>query len=915
VTSKRRQRVERVYQAALDQPLEEREAFVTAACADEPAVAREVLDLLARDARGKTVLDEETADAETDAGRAAASDRRPALVAGAQLGHFCIIRHLGRGGMGDVYEAQDLELGRRVALKVLPHGIRQDPAQRARLLREARAASQFAHPHIVTIHEIGRDGDVDFLVMEYVEGETLAARLGHGRLTVDEALVIGEQLAEALAAAHAHDLIHRDIKPANIVLGPDGRAKLLDFGLAKPIAGGAALGEPGARDVTLAGHVIGTPTYMSPEQVRGDPLTAQADVFSLTAVLYEAVTGVKAFPGASMLAVLHAVLNDSPAPPSKVQPDVPAAFDAIVKRGLAKDPAARYPSAVDLLADLRAVRNGGSPPGIPEDALRAARPEAKRSPLDARLDQRWRAGGLRWALLFATLIITASVVSWFARGPLGIAGLWARREPARASTAARVPLLVVRPFTAPPNDDPYFAAGLSEAVTRRLTGSTKALLIAGPQAAAALPLTASADEVFERLDAQFLLAGTVERRPNTVDATISLQRAGADSPFWRRTFTQSAADVSRLEGVIAVAVEEAIGSRESTSPARRASRRTITPEAWDAYLRGRFALLHIEPDDAVMLLNEAKDRQPDYAEAYAALGRAYWWKLRLGPDTTRREMVELARLAGERALALDPDLAEAHALMGDISFEHDWNWVAAERRYRRALTLDPADEDARFGYAMFLASRGRLGEAVDQMEGGRRFNPLSGRLAFYTGLARYFARQYPEAVREFSRARDLAPNRRGGLTGLGRVFRAMKQWGDSEAAIRAALAHKASVVPAPEARRRDREWHALRSELAQALAGSGRGREARAIVAELRTARERAPESVRSESLALASLGVGDVDAAFAWLDRAVDEHSGPVVFAGVDPRLDALRGDPRFDALLVRLGLTGTSHPAAKSR
>jgi tetratricopeptide (TPR) repeat protein/tRNA A-37 threonylcarbamoyl transferase component Bud32 len=906
VTPDRRQHVEQLYHAALDQPLERRVAFVTAACSGEPAVAREVLDLLARNARGETVLDEETVDPETGVGEAAVRERRPTLAPGAQLGHFRVVRHVGRGGMGDVYEAEDLELGRRVALKVLPHAIRQDPAQRARLLREARAASCFAHPHIVTIHEIGHEGDVDFLVMEYVEGENLAARLGQGPLAVDEALVIGEQLAEALAAAHAHDLIHRDIKPANIVLGSNGRAKLLDFGLAKPMAGDAALSESGARDVTLTGHVVGTPTYMSPEQVRGEPLSAPTDIFSLTAVLYEAVTGVKAFPGASMLAVLHAVLTETPAPPSEVRPDVPVAFDAIVTRGLARDPAARYASAMDLLADLRAVRDGSNPlGGVRRYTRRAARAEAKRSALDTgRVEHLWKARWLRWPLL-ATLMTAGILAWWLTRAPLGIAGHWPRSEPAGASTAARVPLLVVRPFTAAPNGDRYFAAGLSEGVTRRLAGSTATLLVAAPQAAAALPSTASADEVLERLDAQFLLAGTIERGPKTVDATASLQRAGAAVPFWTRRFTEPASDVSRLESAIAAAVAEAVGGLTPASPARLASHRTIMPEAWDAYVRGRYALLHNEPDDAVMLLTEAKDRQPDYAQAYAALGRAYWWKLRLGPDITRREMVEMARLAGERALTLDPDLPEAHALMGDISFERDWSWTAAERHYRRALALDPADEDARFGYAMFLASRRRLSEAIEQMEGGRRFNPLSGRLAYYSGLTRYFARQYPEAVREFARARDLAPNQRGGLTGLGRVFRAMKRWREAEAAIRAALAHKASVVPALEARRRDREWHALRGELAQALAGMGRGREARAIVAELRTARERVPESVRSESLALASLGVGDVDAAFAWLDRAVDEHSGPVVFAAVDPRLDALRDDARFHGVLVRLALS----------
>lgn len=355
MTPEQWEKIGELYHQAVELDGDERSAFLDRACGGDAAARREVESLLAADEQAQDFI---ASNALKDAARMVTANVTPALDSGRRIGHYLIESQLGAGGMGEVYLARDTRLGRRVALKLLRPDSDQNPKERKRLLREARSAAALNHPNIVTIYSIEEAEDSVFIVMEYVEGETLTAAGRRRGLGFAEVLDVGSQVAGALAAAHAVGLVHRDIKPSNVMITPEGKAKLLDFGIAKMTRLTPGDGwEEAATNVTAEGAIIGTVAYMSPEQIRGEPLDARTDIFSLGTVLYEAATGKLPFQGANPLATMHKISEGAAAPPSAISPVIPPKFDLLISRALARDKEQRFPSAKELAGALTELKS------------------------------------------------------------------------------------------------------------------------------------------------------------------------------------------------------------------------------------------------------------------------------------------------------------------------------------------------------------------------------------------------------------------------------------------------------------------------------------------------------------------------------------------------------------------------------
>lgn len=619
---------------------------------------------------------------------------------GQTIAHYKVTAKLGAGGMGEVYRAHDEQLDRDVALKVLPASSFSDPSARARLLREARSAAALNHPNICTIHEVGDAEDQTYIAMELVEGQPLSARLSEGPLTADQVLRYGTQIADALAHAHERQILHRDLKSANVVLTPDGRAKVLDFGLAKRLSEGemdeatrsqASLTQPGA--------IVGTLAYMAPEQLRGEPADARSDIWALGIVLYEMATGARPFQGQTGFALSSAIMNQTPAPlPSQV----PAWLRAVIDRCLEKEPGRRYQRAGELRAALEAIETGRVSPWA---------------------GWRYHLTPRRGLLAAATLALLVSV----ALG-LNIGGL--RTRLAGSSSAPKITSLAVLPLenlSGNPEQD-YFADGIHEGLIlelSKLNGLRR--VIARPSMVryrkTDKPLAQIAGEL--RVDA--LITGSVVRAGDRVRVTAHLINPATEEQLWGEQYDRPLGDVLSLQDEIVAAITRQINVKlTSQESARLARARPVDPEAYEAYLRGLFHLHLRSAKDleiALQYFQRAVQKDPNYASAYAGIAQAWGHREVLGivpRSAVPPEVIPAVR----KALELDDTSAEAHTVMALVYSVYGAEWLAAEKEFRRALELAPNDADVHQYYGGFLEGQGRFQEAQAEKEMSVQLDPL-----------------------------------------------------------------------------------------------------------------------------------------------------------------------------------------------
>jgi serine/threonine protein kinase/tetratricopeptide (TPR) repeat protein len=845
--------VERICLAALEQPATERAAFLADACQGDDALRREVESLLAHATPAERFLEQPAVEG------SAALAGLSGLSVGQRLGPYCILDKLGVGGMGEVYRARDTQLGREVAVKILPVIFAMDPERLARFEREARVLASLNHPHIAAIYGVETGpatagASVRALVLELVEGVTLAERIARGPVPVADALAIARQIVDALDAAHEKGIVHRDLKPANIKITPDGVVKVLDFGLAK--VGSAAAAPDLAHSPTFSiggthqGVILGTAPYMSPEQARGFLVDKRTDIWAFGCVLYEMLTGRAAFSGHTTSDVIAAILEREP-DWSALPDSTPPSIGKLLTRCFEKNSKMRLRDVGDVRIEL-------------EDALNHI---ADVSPPSRRPPRR-----LSWAAVaaFATfMLMSGAAMAWWLGVPFD------RGLPVSSSIRS-IAVLPLQNLSGDPNEE-YFSDGMTEQLISNLSQVHTLRVISRTSVMRYKGSVVQVPQIGRELGVDAVISGSVRRAGGRIRVTAQLIHAASDAHVWAKDFDYDFSDVLRLQAEIADAIVREIRAQVTPDEARRlANIRTVSPEAYDAFIMGRYHLWQGNRESwkrSVAELEQAIRLQPDYAPAHATLATA----LATGRNLAYTQSEGERRTAVRRAIDLDPSLAEAHAALAEQKFD-DWEWQGALDAWEKALSLNPNSIGACGCYANALAAFGRFDEAIRVVEQGVAANPLAHDLRFNYGFVLYMMRRYADAERQLLRTIELEPRYVQARIILAEIYERM---GRRDTAL--------AQVDRPELQ--------ASGALGAAYAQMGRRDDALKVLA-------RIDHSASPFHVANVYFALGDHDRGFAWMTKAVDQRQGLVRWLNVSPKFDPVRTDPRFAALVARLKL-----------
>jgi TolB-like protein/Tfp pilus assembly protein PilF len=789
------------------------------------------------------------------------------LSPGARVGPYEIIVRVGEGGMGVVYRARDPRLDRQVAIKLLPAAMAADPHARERLRREAMAVAALDHPYICKIFEIGEDGDALFLVMEYITGATLHQRLLEGRMPLPEVFRVAGEMAEALQDAHARGFVHRDLKPANIMLTEQGHVKVMDFGLAKRIE---ELPSPDVEtrggQLTAHGVIVGTPDYMSPEQVKGMPVDARSDLFSFGAMLVEMVTGRHPFRQRSTMETFSAVLREPPALTS----DVPARLTPVLQRLLAKEVGDRYQSMAEVRADLSQAASAPDLAAPPQPAAPAR---------------------MSWMRPAALAFVGAVIVGLFLLARSGVLQSPAGAPTASAPGAIRsIAVLPLDNYSGDPNQD-FFAEGMTDELTTELATISQLRVISrGSAMQFKGDHRPPAPEIGKALNVDAIVEGSVMRSGDKVRITAQLIDARADKHLWARSFERSSRDVLALQGELASAIAGEINVQLTPNErSRLTSVRTVDPEAHDAYLKGRYFFNRPSDDNlkkAIAQFEEAVRLSPTFAPAFSGLSDAYLWAGYNEGFLTASEARPKARIAAEKAIQLDDNSAEAHASLATFKLFYEYDWAGLEREFRRSFALNPNYAFSHDQFGLGLAFQGRFEEALAEGKRAAELDPLSPQIPLDNSIALMFQGNYEAAKQQAKRAEDLDPTFFFPQFEYGWLAIEARKFADAIAPIK-----KAKGLGAPAF---------VTAWLAYAYAASGDRAHAMSEVEELKKVSLRG--EVTPFNLAVVELGFGNHQRAIDYLERAYASDSQWMGWLNKDRMFDPLRSEPRFVALMKKL-------------
>jgi len=781
-------------------------------------------------------------------------------MVGETFGHYRIVELIGSGGMGVVYRAHDVALARDVALKMLHANVLDDAAARQRFVSEAQMLSQLNHPNICTVYEIGDVDGRTFIAMEFVKGRTLASVIPRDGLPLETTLRYGAEIADALAHAHRHGVVHRDLKSANVVITPEGRAKVLDFGLAKRVNGGPET-ETVAQVTTQPGVVVGTPAYMAPEVLAGAAVDSRSDVWALGVVLHEMAAGDRPFAGNTTAALASAIMRD---PPRELPPATSAAFRGIVHRCLAKEPGQRYQSASEVRSALETVGASGPSVVVP---TRPAGPK--------RLA--WVLAGVGAVGLMIAFALTE--------------GIWQR-----ASQGPSIRSLAVLPLENLSGDpeQEYFADGMTEQLTADVSRISRLRVISRTSVMQYKNARKSLPEIARELNVDAVLEGSVVRAGDRVRVTARLIRAATDENIWAQSYERDLRDVLTLQGDVATSIAREIDVALTPQEESRLARgRRVEPEAHQAFLLGRFhAGTGIEEGlrKAIPYFKAAIEKDPGYAEAHAGLAEAY---LFLASNYDRpRDVIPLAKMAASNALELDESLADAHAHMGFIHLFYDWDGPAAEREFARAIQLNPSLSSAHIYRAGHMLATGKSADAIPEVRLALQLDPLSLRAHALGTIFLIFARQYDEAIALAHKALELQPRFGLALGFQGLAYAEQGRFAEAVANLeKAAQLDKGAMV-------------ALFRAHVHAVAGNRS--EAEKITKEVE--KEAEHRYICPYEIATAYVSLRDHDKAYEWLRRGIAERADCMAWLGVEPWMEPFRSDPRYEEVLRDVGL----HPVS---
>jgi len=848
MTPERWREVKHLYHAVLEAEPSGRGALLDSA---DPEVRREVESLLSSGESGADPFDRNLlsdADSLLDDATVTISQ----LGENANLGHYQIRTLIGRGGMGEVYLAHDGKLGRDVAIKTLPKEFSEEPERLSRFRREARVLASLNHPNIAAIYGLDESAGVNFLILELVEGETLAERLKRtGPMPVGEALQVMSQVAEALEAAHLKGITHRDIKPANIKVTPEGRVKVLDFGLAKVLHTGAAaprMMSAGVLD-TGDGRILGTPLYMSPEQARGQDVNHRTDIWAFGCVLFELLTAKPALPGKTVSDIIAAILEREP-DYDALPAATPLQVRRLIQQCLVKEADRRLPDIAEARREIASAQ------------------ERPRKPVITR----------RRLIVSGAVTAAAAVPVAF-----NIGGV---RDRLFGTPAPRLRSLVVLPLenlSREPEQD-YLAEGFTDALITDLSRIEGLKVISRTSAMRYKGKAKALPQIARELQVEGVVEGTIQREGQQVQVRVNLIQASTDSSLWSEGYGGELREALRMQARVAQAVARQIrGTIRPEQQARLASRRIVKPEVYEDYLRGIYFLNKSAPADherGIEYLKTAIDKDPAEPLAYAGLSLGY---SRIGHDRVP-DAFKLAKAAANRALELGETMAETYAGLAQTKLYSDWDFRGAERDFLRALDLNPNLAVARCHYAWYLPILGRFEDAVSEMKRARDLDPLTPLYTAWLGSLYSYLGHTREMIEEARKALALAPNYVWGLLGLGRGY---SEAGRHEEAI---ATYKDAVARYP----------AWKWRLGNAYALANRRSDALQIAAEIAGK----PGSHVDFGLGVIYAVLRDVDQSLQYLEKAYQARDTYMPWIGIEPVLAGLRGDPRFRNLARRVGV-----------
>ena len=790
--------------------------------------------------------------------------------------HFQILEKLGEGGMGVVYKARDTRLDRIVALKFLPQHLTGTADEQARFAHEAKAAATLNHPHVCTIYGIEEHDAQQFIEMEYVEGATLRVRIGASGLPAQDAIAFAAQIGEALREAHGKGIVHRDIKSENIMVTARGLVKVMDFGLAKL---------KGASHLTKSSSTVGTLAYMAPEQIQGGEVDARSDIFSFGVVLFEMLTGRLPFRGEHEAAMMYSILNEEPLALAGVRPDCDPELERIIQRALEKDPEDRYQHVDDMVSELRRLQKKSTRVTRPVPVQPSAEVPAEVSPGYSPTQAVAREPSTRGS---RSRLLMSGIAAVVLLGALA-GGYFLLRSP-----SGSIRSMAVLPFENQSKDPEleFLSDGFTETLINRLSHLPGVTMMSRSSVFRFKGKDMDPAEAGASLGVQAVLTGRILQRNDRISVAVELVDVRDHSHIWGEQYQRRASEVLALQGEITQEISRqlriTLSGDEEKSLTRTATRDNA---AYELYLKGRFHWNKRTPEglkSAVAYFQQAIERDPGFALAYSGLADSYsvMASYYIIPPS---EAVSKALAAANKALELDPTLAEPYVILAVKYAEYDWEWEKGEEFYRRAIELNPNYATAHQWYAETMWAMGRNEEALIGLRRALELDPLSPIITTSLATGYAWTGRFEESRQLLNKALELDPAFPRALLIKG-ILRHLE--GDTPGAIEDMRKLAASTGGMQE----------VRAALIFLLGRDGRLKEATELTQELH--REAEHHYVSPYILAVCYSGMGNKAEAFRWLNKALEERSSGIVYMKNDPLLRPLHGDPRFNTMLVAMGV-----------